>query len=100
MPSTYIPIATTTASGGETTISFTSIPSTYTDLIIQGNTIATTPYELFVQFNSDTASNYSNIYMEGNGTTASSARSTSTFLMSMAYSNSSNPTTTIIQIQN
>lgn len=97
---TYEAIATATASGGETTISFTSIPSTYTDLIIQGNTIATTPYELFVQFNSDTGTNYSNIYLEGNGTSASSGRSTTTASMAMAYSSSANPTATVIQIQN
>jgi hypothetical protein len=100
MATTYVPIATTTASGGETTISFTSIPSTYTDLILQGNTIATTPYELFVQFNSDTGTNYSNIYIEGNGTAASSGRSLTTASMSMAYSSSTNPNPTVIQIQN
>lgn len=97
---TYEAIATATASGGETTISFTSIPGTYTDLVIQGNTIATTPYELFVQFNNDTGTNYSVTYLEGNASAPSSGRSTTTASMAMAYSNSSNPTSTVIQIQN
>jgi len=97
---TYVALATTTASGGETSISFTSISGSYTDLVLQGNTIATTPYELFVQFNSDTGTNYSNTYLEGNGTSASSGRSTTTALMAMAYSSSTNPTATIINIQN
>ena len=100
MTTTYEPIATTTASGGETTISFTSIPSGYTDLVIQGNIIATVPYELFIQFNSDNGTNYSNIYLEGNGTAASSGRSLTTASMAMAYSSSINPNPVIINVQN
>jgi hypothetical protein len=100
MPSTYVPLATTTASGGETTISFTSIPSTYTDLVLQGNIIATTAYELFVQFNSDTGANYSTTYLEGNGTSASSGRASNDTKILAGFSNSTNPNPVVIQIQN
>lgn len=71
--STYTPIATTTISGTVTTYTFSSIPSTYTDLIlisyggISGN-------EFGLQFNSDTTNSYGETQLVGNGTTASSAR--------------------------
>jgi len=97
---TYVPIATLTTSGGEASISFTSIPGTYTDLVLQGVVTSGVAYELFMRYNSDTGTNYSNTYMEGNGTSATSARSTSTSLMSIAYSNNSNPNPMITQIQN
>ena len=77
MPATYEPIATNTLSSTQTTVTFSSIPSTYTDLVyvIAGtsNTLST----IDVQFNSDTATNYSRTRLSGDGTTATSARSTS-----------------------
>ena len=58
MALTYEPIATATASGSSTTITFSSIPSTYTDLILIANGTADgSPVK--VQFNSDTNNNYS-----------------------------------------
>ena len=75
MPSTYTPIATTTISGTVTTYTFSSIPSTYTDLVlisyggIAGN-------EFGLQFNSDTGNNYGETAIAGNGTTATSTRNT------------------------
>lgn len=97
---TYTPIATVTTTAGQASVSFTSIPGTYTDLILQGAATSSTAYELFMTYNSDTGTNYSNTYIEGNGTSASSGRSTSTALMSTAYSNNSNPNPVTIQIQN
>lgn len=55
-------IATVTASGGETSLSFTSIPSTYKHLQIRGIAKANrTTYvdDLGIRFNSDSGSNYS-----------------------------------------
>jgi hypothetical protein len=97
---TYEAIATTTASGGETTISFTSIPGTYTDLVLISGLIATTPYEMFLQFNTDTATNYSTTFIEGNGTAASSSRSSSSSSILVSYNSTTNPTPVIINIQN
>jgi hypothetical protein len=76
MPTTYEPIASTTLSAGTATIDFTSIPQTYTDLVfvVSGkNTVAATNIQL--RFNSDTGSNYSNTSLTGNGSSASSGRS-------------------------
>lgn len=58
---TYEPIATYTAGSNFTTYSFTSIPSTYTDLIVAMNlkSVSGTP-SVYIQFNGDTTgTNYS-----------------------------------------
>jgi hypothetical protein len=79
MPLTYEPIATTTvASTPTTTVTFTSIPSTYTDLVLVGvykRTAggATTPR---ITFNSS-ATGYSETLLYGDGTSAVSSRTTS-----------------------
>jgi hypothetical protein len=64
----YESIATVTASGGESSLSFTSIPSTYQHLQIRGiaRTSTNNYYTaFFMQFNSDTASNYNWHYVAG-----------------------------------
>ena len=76
--STYEPIATTTLGSAAATVTFSSISGSYTDLRIvvlagasgSGNAFSMT-------FNGDTASNYSQTELYGNGTSALSARRTS-----------------------
>ncbi len=71
---TYVPIATQTISNtSTTTINFTSIPQTYTDLVLAIN-YGTTAGDLYMRVNSDNGSNYSDTALKGNGTTASSGR--------------------------
>jgi hypothetical protein len=68
MPTTYEPIATTTLGSPSATITFSSIPSTYTDLrvvIVATATIAAPDIE--VRFNGDTATNYSRTRLVGLG---------------------------------
>ena len=74
MASTYTPIATTTLGSTATSYTFSSIPATYTDLVLvySGNQASQDNFSL--QFNSDTASNYSVTTMYGNGSVASSQR--------------------------
>lgn len=60
----------TVGSGGASSIDFTSIPQTYTDLVvlITGRTNqATTTSNLLLQFNGDTAANYNSVLLWGNG---------------------------------
>jgi hypothetical protein len=84
--STYTPIATTTISGTSTSeVQFSSIPSTYTDLVIIGNLGATTNSYPCARFNSDTAANYSVTDIYGNGTSAASARGTSRTIADISY---------------
>lgn len=77
MALTYEPIATTTLSGSQSTIDFTSISASYTDLKLVVVPITSTAATLRIGFNSDTGTNYSRTQMDGDGTTATSGRSTS-----------------------
>lgn len=82
MPATYEPIASTTLGAAANNITFNSIPSTYTDLkvVLVGTTASASNPGL--QFNSDTTSNYSGIFISGLG---SSNNSTSTISLSYIY---------------
>lgn len=69
---TYTPIATQTLGSSASSITFSSISGSYTDLVLIANphmTAAATAY-LYLQFNGDTATNYSVELLKGNGTTA------------------------------
>ena len=74
MPVTYQRIATTTLSSAAT-ITFNSIPATYTDLrlVITGS-MTNNGFYTGLRFNSDTGANYSGTYLRGNGSSASSDR--------------------------
>jgi hypothetical protein len=82
MASTYEPIATTTLGSNNANITFSSIPSTYTDLVLvmnYGSNSADTVVSL--QFNSDTGSNYSVTTLGGNGSSAFSGRNSNQTIM-------------------
>ena len=73
MANTMALISSVTLASSQANLDFTSIPSTYTDLVLQisGRVDAAgdTPY---VQFNGDTAANYTAKRLIGNGSSASS----------------------------
>jgi len=72
-PASFESIATVTAVGGETSLSFTSIPSTYKSLqirsIVRSSRALNTIGGCTIYFNSDTASNYASHTLSGNGAT-------------------------------
>ena len=75
---TYTPIATTTLGSAANSVTFSSIPSTYQDLVLVINYGQTSGANGFsVQFNGDTGTNYSGTTINGNGSSASSSRYTS-----------------------
>jgi hypothetical protein len=75
MPSTYTPIATQTLGSNVTSITFSSIPSIYTDLILISSCAVTGgANSVYLRFNGDTTSNYSWTYAYGDGTSAASGR--------------------------
>jgi hypothetical protein len=76
MASTYTPIATyTTPNSSSTSYTFSSIPSSYTDLVLIANIAETPSAGSFVfRVNGDSATNYSTTYLDGNGSTATSGR--------------------------
>jgi hypothetical protein len=74
---TYTPIATVTASGSSVYLEATAIPSTYTDLIVVLNIKESGSDGLNIQVGNgsyDTGSNYSNTFIQGNGSSAGSGR--------------------------
>ncbi len=75
MPTFKLISSVTVGSGGASSIAFSSVPSTYTDLVIKvssrGNASAM-GRNLFIGFNGST-SNFSARYLEGTGTAAASA---------------------------
>jgi hypothetical protein len=81
---TYSPIATTTLGSSVLSYTFSSIPSTYTDLIMVFN--GTAGNNVSLQFNGDTANNYSSTRIQGNGSAASSSRWTGVSAMYGSYS--------------
>jgi len=72
--STYTPLATTTLGSAASSVSFTSISGSYTDIQIVFSGAITSGFDAIgLQFNGDTGSNYSRVYMAGNGSAASSS---------------------------
>ena len=68
----FTSIATVTAAGGETSLTFSSIPATYTDLHIRGiarDTGAVHFAMMTMQMNADSGSNYAYHTLEANQTT-------------------------------
>ena len=76
-------ISTVTVGTPVSSIEFTSIPATYTHLQIRGigrgtyNGAVNEDQYMYIQFNSDTASNYSRHRLSGSGSAASSGAETS-----------------------
>jgi hypothetical protein len=103
---TYIPfsfysIATATVtSGGTTSITFSSIPSTYTHLQIRGIGLGTGFAYSYLGFNSDTAANYSyhQINADGATTTASGVANATLIYALQGSSNASYPASGVIDI--
>ena len=75
--STYEPIASQTLGSAAASVTFSSIPQGYTDLVIVANGAESADQYMAIRFNSDTGSNYSDTLLSGSGTTASSSRNTS-----------------------
>jgi hypothetical protein len=98
--STYEKVATTTLGSAASSVTFSSISGSYTDLILITNpSSATTDQSIYVQFNADTGTNYSRTVMYGDGSSAASSRDTSYNYIRMGY-NTGGRTANITQIQN
>lgn len=72
---TYTPIATYTFTNSTTaSYTFSSIPGTYTDLVLVVTGGVTSQYSPTLQINSDTGANYSVNWVRGNGSATSASR--------------------------
>lgn len=79
--STYIALATTTLTGNDAEIVFSSIPATYRDLVVVAyNKNATGIAGCRIRLNGDTGNNYSYVSMDGSGAGATSGSQTDSSL--------------------
>jgi hypothetical protein len=94
LPSTMIPIATNTLSAATGSVTFSSIPQGYTDLIVifsgTGGSV-----DIQYQFNGDTGTNYSVTRLSGNGSAAVSNRNSNYANIEADYNAYANGTQTI-----
>jgi hypothetical protein len=76
---TYEPIESKTASGSASSVTFSSIPQSYTDLIFVVNSNEfSSGASLGLQFNGDAGNNYSYTFMYGDGSSSGSQRAANT----------------------
>jgi hypothetical protein len=86
MPSTYTPIATTTLGSAASSVTFSSISGSYTDLVLVANyTGSISDQFINIQFNSDSGSNYSNTNLFGDGSSATSNRNSNATAVRAAF---------------
>ena len=76
MAATYEPIASTTLTSDSSSVTFNSIPATFTDLVIVMSVGKGIGYTTGLQFNGVTTSTYSRTRLSGDGTSALSGRNT------------------------
>jgi hypothetical protein len=100
---TYDAIATTTIGSSVASYTFSSIPSTYTDLILIVSNLDSGAGRTRLRLNGDTGTNYSRTNLSANGSSAASYRGSNENQIDMsviAGSSSTEPATLIININN
>lgn len=86
MPQTYEPIATQTLTSSASSVTFSSIPGTYTDLVLVfAGTSVTGSQNVGIRFNSDSGTNYSRILIYGTGSSALGAKDNSVQAINFLY---------------
>lgn len=73
---TYKPIATTTLGSAAASYTFSSIPSTYTDLVLVADSLVDGGggAQILIRVNGDTGTNYSRTVLDGSGSSATSTK--------------------------
>jgi hypothetical protein len=100
---TYTEIARINGDGSATTITFSSIPSTYTDLVLVANIFTTANANQVLRVNGDSGGNYSTTVLYGNGTSALSTRGSNNNAMTFQtdlFATSTIPATTVFNFMN
>ena len=95
--STYTPIATQTLGSAAASVTFSSIPQGYTDLVVVCNNVVDTNGYCLLRYNNDSSSNYSRTFIVGNGTSVNSYRSSN---ITEAYINATTSGTGYLSIMN
>jgi hypothetical protein len=107
MASTYEPIATKTGTGSSALIDFTTIPQTYTDLVLvvqaatpSGATTLATRLSTDNGSTFDSTANYSRTFVYGDGSSAGSSRNSNIDSAYLGSIEASTITTYIVQFMN
>jgi len=82
---TYEPIQTISPTTNPTEILFSSIPSTYTDLVLVVTAKSNVGGDIYVRVNADSGTNYSSTILFGTGSSAGSARVTAQTALLVDY---------------
>ena len=75
--STYVALATTTLGASASSVTFSSIPASYRDLVLVVGGLASSQANFYLQFNNDTGTNYSWVNAVGYSSSAASGSSSS-----------------------
>jgi hypothetical protein len=75
--SAYTPLANVTLGSSAANVTFSSISGSYRDLILIGQGLSSTASGINIRFNGDTAGNYNQVVMYGDGGSAASASASS-----------------------
>ena len=104
MDKTYEPIATQTLTSSAASVTFSSIPQTYTDLVLVITPVVTTATTFAIRYNGvSTGTPYSATILGGDGTSATSTRVSSQNEIRISYfatSRSTNTGNIIVNIMN
>jgi hypothetical protein len=101
MPSTYTPIATTTLGSNAGSVTFSSVPSIYTDIIAVCNIKLSSASTIYTQVNADNGNNYSKTSLEAENGAVTSSRNSNINSPLFGYSaDTNNFGNTIINYQN
>jgi hypothetical protein len=95
---TYDAIATQTLGSAAATVTFSSIPSTYTDLVLIIDAVGSDGS--YLRFNSDSGSNYSYTRIYGDGSSAVGGRATSQTVQETSIGSLTNRQFTTVNVMN
>lgn len=98
--STYVALATTTLGASASSVTFSSIPASYRDLVLVCVGTSSVNANVLCHLNNDTTSNYAWVYMNGNGSTdasGSNSSNTSILVGATAYWINASPTNSVLQ---
>ena len=100
MTATYDCIATTTLGSAQSSVTFSSISGSFTDLVIVMSYSRSVSGNGLLRFNSDTGSNYSYTYLLGDGSSASSGRGSNSTNAILSYDSANLQETCLVNILN
>ena len=97
--SAYEVISTTTLGTTQNQVDFSSIPGSYTDLVLIMTGGVTSSADVWLRMNGDTASNYSRTRLYADGTTVASSRNSSVSAIFVSVGTVGSNANMVIQIQ-